>query len=1131
MTSFSFQRRTAKSPTRSPLGFSVHGMKEAIAAQALRPVAVFAIMILCVTAALIVPTHRLAAAVPNDAKVAAASNEGDLALSRIKIQPGLKLDLWAAEPLLANPVAFCLDERGRVYVAETYRQSKGVEDNRGHGHWLDDDLAAMTVEDRLAYFWKHLGDKTWNYTKEQDLIRLVEDRDGDGKADTSTIFADGFNAVLEGTGAGVLARGGNVWYTDIPHLWLLRDEDGDGKADVRKPLLAGFGVRVAFRGHDMHGLTFGPDGRLYFSIGDRGFNVTTLEGKRLVYPDQGAVLRCNPDGTELEVFATGLRNPQELAFDDFGNLFTGDNNSDSGDKARWVYLVDGGESGWRMSYQYLSDRGPWNREKLWHPQHEGQPAYIVPPIINIADGPSGLTHYPGIGLPEKYKDHFFLADFRGGFANSGIRSFAVKPKGASFELVYSHEFLWSMLATDVDFGPDGAMYVADWVETWEGAGKGRIYRLTDPASADNPAVKQAALLIKEGFTQRSNDELATLLAHPSSKVRLEAQFQLAERGPAAVELLTSVATKGANRLARLHAIWGLGQIGRKQKTILQTVVPLLADADSEVRANSAKVIGEAGFDQAAEKLAALLKDAEPRVRFLATLAYSRMGRAGRIAPVLELLRENADADPYLRHAAVMALARLPNEQELRGAAGDSSPAVRRGVLLAWRRKGNWEVLRFLSDPQSQLVEEAARAINDVPINEAMPALARLAGKRGLSAATMYRVINANFRLGTVQGAAAVAAVAADADAPEGVRLEAVAALGDWAAPSGRDRVMGLWRPLPKRDPQPAAAAFRVKLGAIFAGPEKVRQAATKVAVQLEVKEVAPVLMKLVTEEAQPVQTRADALEALAGLGDPQLPEAIEVALATDQPALRAVARRALARVQPEAALTELAKALDSGEVIEKQSALALLGEIKGSGSAAMLVDWLSKALRGEVPVEIQLDLIEAAAKRALPQVQQKLKELQSAATADDPLAGYRVALAGGNAERGRKVFERGDLSCVRCHKINGQGGEVGPDLSKIGMQQKRDYLLESIVIPDKQIAKGFDPVVIVTESGKVHSGIIREEDDSQVRLMTAEGNIVAIPKTEIEERVRGRSAMPEDLIKKLSRFELRDLVEFLSSLH
>ena len=161
----------------------------------------------------------------------------------------------------------------------------------------------------------------------------------------------------------------------------------------------GYGVHVGFLGHDLHGLRFGPDGRLYFSIGDRGFNVTTFDGKTLAVPDTGSVLRCNPDGTELEVFATGLRNPQELAFDEYGNLFTGDNNSDSGDRARWVYVVEGGDSGWRIGYQFLESpysRGPWNEERLWYPAFAGQAAYIVPPIANLADGPSGLTYDPGV---------------------------------------------------------------------------------------------------------------------------------------------------------------------------------------------------------------------------------------------------------------------------------------------------------------------------------------------------------------------------------------------------------------------------------------------------------------------------------------------------------------------------------------------------------------------------------------------------------------------------------------------------------------------------------------------------------------------------------------------------------------
>src|SRR5262249_24976560 len=267
----------------------------------------------------------------------------------------------------------------------------------------------------------------------------------------------------------------------IPDLWLLRDKNGDGIASKEVPgertsLHHGYGVHVVFRGHDLHGLTWGPDGKLYFTCGDRGLNVKSKDAAGKEYavtlPDSGAVLRSNPDGSELEIFASGLRNPQELAFDEYGNLFTCDNNSDSGDRARWLYLVEGGDYGWRMYYQYLPDRGPYNREKIWHPQNADQPTYIIPPVANIADGPSGLAYYPGTGLPEKYNGTFLLCDFRGGAANSGVRTIKLKPKGAGFEIAEDGKFIWGILATDVEFGPDGAVYVSDWVDGWNGTGKG-----------------------------------------------------------------------------------------------------------------------------------------------------------------------------------------------------------------------------------------------------------------------------------------------------------------------------------------------------------------------------------------------------------------------------------------------------------------------------------------------------------------------------------------------------------------------------------------------------------------------------------------------------------------------------------
>ena len=275
--------------------------------------------------------------------VASASPEPSRAIRSIRLAPGLKVELFAAEPLLANPVAFCVDERGRFYVAETFRLHAGVTDNRKHMNWLDADMASRTVADRVAMYRKFLSPEDFQaYQVEHERVRRVVDLDGDGKADSSTVFADGFKDAADGIGAGLLARKGEVLFTCIPDLWRLRDTNDDGKAEVKESLSTGYGVHVAFLGHDLHGLRMGPDGRLYFSVGDRGLNVTNKEGKRLFAPDTGSVLRCEPDGSDLEIFATGLRNPQELAFDDHGNLFTADNNSDGGDKARWVHLVEGG---------------------------------------------------------------------------------------------------------------------------------------------------------------------------------------------------------------------------------------------------------------------------------------------------------------------------------------------------------------------------------------------------------------------------------------------------------------------------------------------------------------------------------------------------------------------------------------------------------------------------------------------------------------------------------------------------------------------------------------------------------------------------------------------------------------------
>jgi quinoprotein glucose dehydrogenase len=1145
------------------------------------------------------------AAAPNETKkdaalynpaIKAASDEGEAAIKRFQFDKSLKVDLWAAEPMLANPVSFSFDEKGRCFVAETFRMKAGVTDNRDH-NWLEDDLACRTVEDRVNMYRKYAkNDFARTYERERDRVRLLEDTTGSGKADKTTVFFDDFGKAEDGIAAGVLARQGSVYLTNIPGLYRLQDTKGAGQANVKETLSTGFGVHVSFFGHDLHGLRIGPDGRLYFSSGDRGFNVKTKEGKHLFYPDTGAVLRCELDGSHLEVVHIGLRNPQELAFDDYGNLFTVDNNSDSGDRARLVYIVEGGDSGWRIGYQYGSsmhdssvkqgNRGPWNYEKLWQPFHAGQPAYIVPSFSNFTDGPSGLCHYPGLGLPDKFKGHFFVCDFRGNSSGSGVWSFAVKPKGAGFELDNPQRFLWNVLATDCDFGPDSAFYVSDWTEGWGKPNKGRIYKLSDPEAQKSAAVHEAKKLLADGFGSRPVAELVKLLAHPHQQVRMEAQFALASKGKPAIVLFAKEAKEGKNQLARLHAIWGLGQLLRSLEapeyaTIQKLLQEISKDADAEVRAQAANAMRDA-HDlnsgkrlpiESLRRLAELLDDPEARVRFLAAqslaafnpFVVSGTGKSIVIIPqspaemnvhefvhsaLVGMIRTNADQDPYLRYAATRALRFHTNEDDRR----DPSQSVRLGALLAWRRlfedasvprmfESN-DLGVFLNDSSPLVVAEAVRFIHDErrmddvrwpgeikDKKSQMRTVAALLTKPNMPIEVVYRSLNANFLVGETANAAALADFAARPDAPANLRVLALQMLAAWPKPPRRDFISGLTQDLPARDTSVAAMALQARLGGVFAGPTVVQTEAAKVAGKLGITDVGPFLFRILTDAKAPLTARVEAIAALDALNDKRLAEATAAAIGSDQPRLRNAGRAVLLKSKPGEVVAQIKGVLAKGDVAEQQGAFALLAAIKSPEADEVLAQWLDKLGKKQVVPEVQLDVLEAAGQRDSARLKGLVKSYESTRPKGDDLVPWREALFGGDAARGRDIFlNKAAVSCQRCHKLDGAGGEVGPPLNGLGGKQKRDYLLEAIVMPNKQIAKGYESVLITKTDGKSITGVLKSEDAKEVRVMTAEGLLVVIKKEDIDERRATKTAMPEDVVQKLTKPELRDLVEFLASL-
>lgn len=1096
------------------------------------------------------------------------SKAAELAISGFRIPDGMKMEVFAAEPQVASPVAICIDEKGRVYAAEEYRFNRGTPENRTQDFFLEDDLQIDSLEDRLALYKKFEdrfeGGMDW-FTKVSDQVRILEDRDGDGRADFSKIFAGGFNEPLDGLAAGLIARDGDVYLTNIPHLWLLRDTDGDGEADVRKSLHRGFGVNCGFLGHDLHGLVWGPDGRLYFSVGDRGFNLKTPEGRHLYGPRRGAVFRCEADGSDLQVVHVGLRNPQELAFDEFGNLFAADNNCDKGDLSRLVYVVEGGDSGWNMAYQTIPEpyqTGPWHAEKMWHVNAPDQPAWIIPPVGALGAGPSGFTYYPGTGLSDRYRGHFFLCNYTG---NGGIESFAVESKGAAFKIVDEHDFLKPVNATDVDFGYDGKMYVADFVNLdWSGKSLGgRIYTLFDSARVAGSAARDVRTRFAKGFKGLSDNELISGLQHPDMRVRHRCQFELAGRDSDAAltaVVMSTVAIRKAGeiirpvQLGRLHAIWAIGQ--RLRRGTSNQLLPLLRgllvnDQDLEVRSQVAKILGEVCDRASVPLLIGLLKNDSERLRFFAAEALGRIGDPAAVDPLFEMLESNADSDLYVRHAGVVALASIADAPALLKRVNAKSDAERLAALLALRRSSPQHVSRFLLEPNLKIVTEAARAINDLHLDDQTPTLARFAAmidgsKEPLPDALVRRVINANFRLGAASNAVAVVEIATNTNINSVMRAEAVSCLADWNSPGKRDRVTGFWRPV---DARPADAIKKVIAGSagglLSSADGTLLPSVLALVGKYDIKVNDDDLAEWAIDEERSTETRAAVLQLLASRKAEQTPKLVQDFLSSEHTEFRIVARQLLAKDDPAAAVASVEQSTREAAATtpELQAGIRLLGEVGRPDADSLIMAALEDVIgAGKSPSatwphinDLELDIVEAASARNSGRIGELLalyRKAQNQASKSDPMAKFRSAKSGGDSNLGRATFaEHRKAQCLRCHKVNGLGGDAGPDLSKVAERSKGDrrFLLESLINPHAKLAKGYGTVTVVLEDGKVISGTVDSESETELVLRTSEGKLREILVSEIEQRVKPQSPMPP-VGDVLTLRELRDVVEYLSTL-
>jgi putative membrane-bound dehydrogenase-like protein len=514
----------------------------------------------------------------------------------LKVPEGFRAVLFAADPLIEYPSVLAHGPRpGSIYLAHDYVTGLGIEIVR------------------------------------RDEVRLVEDTDGDGVADRSTLFAGGFNSIQ-----GLALDGATLFVMHAPLLTALRDLDGDGRADERRDLLEGIGwppEKAPDRLHCANGVVVGHDGWLYLALGDRGCDVARPEGDRLVLHG-GGILRCRKDGTDLHVFATGLRNTYDLALDDELNVLLRDNENDGGTYLLRIYhSFFGADHG----YPYL---------------YEERPDEATAPLADLGRGSSaGATCYLETRFPPEYHGALFLCEW-GRSVNVVLR----EPRGSTFAPMTETVFAsgdpadpYGFKPTDVIVDADGSLLVADWADDQRPKrGRGRVYRIrVEPPGVEPPEPPR--------------------LDHPRYSKRCAAQAALERDAPAARRLLDE------GRLApvgRFHAVWALARAdGPRSIDALMRVAD--SDPDPRVRAQAVRAIADLadpvlvrhrldagpGDAELARRLAALARGQDPRVRLQVVVALGRLRWDG--AP--EWLRENlAPLDPALAHAAQQTLRRSRN---------------------------------------------------------------------------------------------------------------------------------------------------------------------------------------------------------------------------------------------------------------------------------------------------------------------------------------------------------------------------------------------------------------------------------------------------------------------------------------
>lgn len=1048
-----------------------------------------------------------------------AERPGEKWIKSFRLAPDIQAELFADEDQLINPVAINFDLQNNLYVAESLRQGKGVSGSARKKFWAKDDFLIKTFADRYKLHQKYDAMVSMkSMTEVSDQLRVISDNNKDGIADNSRVISADYKELLSGAAAGVTIRDGFAYFTCIPNLYKVNLKSGESEV-----LASGFGIRIGVHGHDMHAPVWGMDGKLYFNIGDRGFDVKTKEGKHLYSPLQGGVFRCNPDGTQLELFHEGVRNPQGMQFDQFGNLFTVDNDMGAGDKCRVLFLGEGGDSGWNASNQifrtFRNEFGliqhkilpPWISEKLWMQPHENQPAWINPAAGHLTNGPSGMEYYPGSGFSAKYKDSFFICDHRGSAARSSIFSFKLEDSGAGFNMTNKETVVANLLASDVSFGYDGKLYACDWIGGGNGTGTGRVYAFSGEDT------KKAAYPTK-ALSEYASQELVTFLSHDDKRIRLFSQFELVKRNE--FEALLNTALTSNNTLARLHGIWGLGQLANCTK-----LIPLLNDKDPNIRAQTAKVLGENLVSNSGEEVYKLINDLNMRVRYHALFCLGKLRFQKALPEVLNMLASLKKSDPILRQGASYYLSQLSDIKQVLDLAQHSSIEIRLNAVLALRKLAAPQITQFLGDSEPVILNEVIGAIYDKNIEEALPAVADFLNNekvKTVSAFNQIRILNANFKIGSDDNAKNVLKFAVSENLDEAVRLEALSLLLNWQNESLLDRV--LWTPIhrPESKLNSSKELIFKTISSYSEKPNKHKNLCQKI-IYLYSPELSIAQMEeKIKNDSLNQEIRLDLVHKLLAKKGYDAKDILLSLIKTKDKEIHKLALSEYSQQYSKSSDSILLALYNQKSYKDKGFLLDLMKQVQTPEIDKFLITKMQESKEPEFEL---IEAVKASKNPTLNNLYQGYLSKQK----DSLLAPYSHTLKGGSIRNGKVVFNNSAAQCIRCHKVGNTGGVAGPDLSKISSSNDKTYLLESLVNPNAKIAPGFGTVLITLKDGGVKAGVLHKESEKTVELKDMEGKTVSINKKNIKEQTKPISGMPP-MASLLSPKELRDLIAYLGSL-